>query len=129
VAGRLEAPFLVLIEARRGIEATNPVCQLYGGLLAAAYQNWCHDRPDYPITVFGCYTIGDTWKFLRAEVEGFEADRPKLRVEPSREYGEKFEAAHIVRILKHIVTQRIVTETGILQPPPRFLERCNDELE
>lgn len=104
VAGRLEAPFLVVIEAKRGIEAANPVFQLYGELLAAAYQNWRADRQEVQV-VFGCYTIGDTWKFLRAEVQGFASEQPQMRVEPSREYGERFEAALILKILKKIVAQ------------------------
>ncbi|MCP2728699.1 hypothetical protein [Limnofasciculus baicalensis] len=33
VAGRLEAPYLVVVEAKRGIEAVDPIPQLYGELL------------------------------------------------------------------------------------------------
>jgi hypothetical protein len=47
----------------------------------------------------------DGWKFFRAEVAGFEADRRTMRLEYSRGYGEKFEAATILRILKVIVAR------------------------
>jgi hypothetical protein len=106
IAGRIESPYLVIIEAKKGIEAANPVFQLYGELLAAAYQNWTHDhKPQQEI--FGCYTIGDTWKFLRAEIEGFETDKPILRVEYSREYVEKLEAEQIFKLLKRIIANYV----------------------
>jgi hypothetical protein len=106
IAGRIESPYLIVIEAKKGIEAANPVFQLYGELLAAAYQNWVNDQQPQQ-EIFGCYTIGDTWKFLRAEVEGFEEDLPTLRVEFSREYVEKLEAETIFKILKKIVGHSI----------------------
>jgi hypothetical protein len=106
IAGRIESPYLVVIEAKKGIEASNLVFQLYGELLAAAYQNWTNDRNPQQ-EVFGCYTIGDTWKFLRAEIEGFETDKPTLRVEYSREYVEKLEAEQIFKLLKRIITNYI----------------------
>lgn len=102
IAGRIESPYLIVVEAKKGIEASNPVFQLYGELLAAAYQNWIYNQ-ELKQQVFGAYTIGDTWKFLRAEVEGFEEDKPTLRVESSREYVEKLEAESIFKILKTIV--------------------------
>ena len=111
IAGRLESPYLIVIEAKKGIEAANPVFQLYGELLAAAYQNWTNDRQPRQ-EIFGCYTIGDMWKFLRAEVEGFEEDRPTLRVEYSREYVEKLEASHIFKILKTIVANYLTTKSS-----------------
>ncbi|NEO73642.1 hypothetical protein [Moorena sp. SIO3H5] len=54
-------------------------------------------------TVFGCYTIADTWKFLRAEVEAIEQERPIMRVEYSREYVGRLESETIFKILKGIV--------------------------
>jgi hypothetical protein len=104
VAGRLEAPYLIVVEAKRGIDAQTPVYQLYGQLLAAARLNW-ELEPKTPQEVFGCYTIADTWKFLRAEVEGIDTAQPTMRLEYSREYVEKLETETIFKILKTIVAR------------------------
>ncbi|NJL87999.1 MAG: hypothetical protein HC886_21725 [Leptolyngbyaceae cyanobacterium SM1_1_3] len=106
LSGEIEAPYLVVVEAKRGIEAQNPQYQLYAQVLAAARMNWELDRSD-PQIVFGCYTVADVWTFVRAEVANMESDRPLLRLEPSREYSEKLEAEIILKILKQIVTQRL----------------------
>lgn len=101
VMGRVEYPYLVIIEAKKGIDNQTPVFQLYGQLLAAAYLNWVHDtKPKQEI--FGCYTIADIWKFVRAEIEGIDTDKPTMRLEYSREYSEKLEAETILKILKMI---------------------------
>jgi hypothetical protein len=104
VAGRLEAPYLVVVEAKRGIDASTPVYQLYGQLLAAARINW-ELEPHQPQEIFGCYTIGDTWKFLRAEVDQLNSEKPLIQLEYSREYVEKLETETIFRILKTIVSR------------------------
>lgn len=103
-AGRLEAPYLVILETQRGIEAPNPVFQLYGQLLAAARLNW-HQNHNEQQEIFGCYTIADSWTFVRATVSGLEAEKPALRVEASREYAEKTDAATILKLLKAIVAR------------------------
>lgn len=106
VMGRVEHPYLVVIEAKKGIDNQTPVFQLYGQLLAAAYLNWVHDtKPKQEI--FGCYTIADIWKFVRAEIEGIDADKPTMRLEYSREYSEKLEAETILKILKMITIKFI----------------------
>ncbi|NJM56442.1 MAG: hypothetical protein HC857_01825 [Synechococcales cyanobacterium RU_4_20] len=105
VAGRLEAPYLIVAETKRGIENQNPLFQLYTQLLAAARLNWELDNLE-PQEVFGCYTIADSWTFVRAEVKGLESDRPTLTVEGSKEYTEKNDAEIILQILKGIVSRR-----------------------
>ncbi|CAK0761964.1 hypothetical protein CCP3SC15_270027 [Gammaproteobacteria bacterium] len=104
-AGRMDAPYLVVIEAKRSIEAQSPVAQCYAQMLAAARLNWEQDNYQ-PQEIFGCYTIADTWTFIRAEVESIDADKPVMRLETSREYVEKLEAETIVRILKKIVLSK-----------------------
>ncbi|MCU0550572.1 MAG: hypothetical protein MUC48_14580 [Leptolyngbya sp. Prado105] len=105
IAGRLISPYLVVVETKRGIEGADPIPQLYGQLLAAAYLNWKADNQD-PQEIFGCYTIADSWTFLRGEISQLEEERPMLRVEYSREYSEKYDAEPILRILKQIVNRR-----------------------
>jgi hypothetical protein len=106
VAGRLESPYLVVIETKRGIENQNPLFQLYVQLLAAAKLNWEKDHQAMQ-EIFGCYTIADSWTFVRAEVSDIEADRPHLKVESSSEYAEKSDAITILKILKSIVLKSI----------------------
>ncbi|ASC73579.1 hypothetical protein XM38_045480 [Halomicronema hongdechloris C2206] len=106
LSGEIEAPYLVVVEAKRGIGAQNPQYQLYGQLLAAARMNWELDQRD-PQVAFGCYTVADVWTFVRAEVMEMESDRPALKLEPSREYSEKLEAETILKILKQIVTEKL----------------------
>jgi hypothetical protein len=106
VIGRIEAPYLVVVEAKKGIDAQNPVYQLYGQLLAAAHLNWELNGNDCQ-EIFGCYTIGDTWKFVRAEVSDMGGDRPLLKTEYSREYVEKLEAETILKLLKGIVQRHL----------------------
>jgi hypothetical protein len=106
VSGRLESPYLVVVETKRGIENQNPLFQLYVQLLAAAKLNWDNDHQAVQ-EMFGCYTIADSWTFMRAEVSDIEADRPTLKVESSQEYSEKSDAATILKILKQIVAKRV----------------------
>jgi len=98
----IESPYLVVVETKRGIENHNPLFQLYGQLLAAAHINWEANKVS-PQEIFGCYTIADSWTFIRVEIDGFESDKPTLYVEASREYSETFEAMNIIKILKKIV--------------------------
>ncbi len=111
VVGRIESPYLVIVETKKGVENQNPVFQLYGQLLAAAHLNWEHDsQPKQEI--FGCYTIADVWKFVRAEIEGMDTDRPVMQLEYSREYVEKLESETILKILKGIITRFVSDKTN-----------------
>ena len=113
IAGRLISPYLVVVETKRGIEGADPIpqlCipQLYTQMLAAAYLNWKSDTQAVQ-EIFGCYTIADSWTFLRGEVSQFEADRPMLKVEYSREYSEKYDAEIILKILKQTVDRHLIS--------------------
>lgn len=104
ISGRVEAPYLVVLEAKRGIEAKDPQFQLYGEMLAAAWLNW-QQTAETPQEIFGCYTVSDSWTFARGIVEELEAEQPMMTVEFSREYVEKIEAETILQILKFIVAK------------------------
>ena len=56
VGGEISVPYLVVVKAKRGLEAKNPRFQLYGEMLAAAWANW-HKSPQAEQNIFGCYTI------------------------------------------------------------------------
>jgi len=102
VLGELSAPFLIVVEAKRGVEGYNPVMQLYGELVAAAWLNTRETRQPKQ-RIYGCYTVGATWTFVRADLDDLDTDRPSFSVASSPELGEKLEAATIVKILKSIV--------------------------
>jgi hypothetical protein len=102
IAGRIQAPYFVMVETKRGIEGSDPVYQLYGQLLAAAWMNSQIDGKDDQ-EIFGCYTIADAWTFVRGEVGNISSDRPSLSVEFSPEYAEKIDAPVILKILKGII--------------------------
>lgn len=104
ISGTLELPYLIIVEAKRGLEASNPVYQLYGQLLAAAQLNWEHDGHD-PQEIFGCYTVSDIWTLIRAEVSAITTDKPTLRIEFSREYSEALEAEILIKILKRMLAK------------------------
>jgi hypothetical protein len=106
VVGRITTPYLVMIETKRGVEAQNPIFQLYGELLAAAWMNWKQTKAAVQ-QIFGCYTIADSWTFIRAEVSQIESDRPLLSIECSREYNERLETATILKLLKQIIGWQI----------------------
>ncbi len=106
VAGKIKTPYLVVVEAKRGLEAKEPLFQVYGEMLAAAWLNWqkSHEAEQ---NIFGCYTISDSWTFLQGVVKDFEADRPLMTVEHSREYIQRLEAVTIFQILKFIVDKSV----------------------
>ena len=104
VAEKVRSPYLVVHEAKRGINAPDPLCQLYGEMLAAAWLNWKTDaNPEQQI--FGCYTITDDWTFVRGVVGGIESEKPALHIEFSPRYNGILEAERIVQLLKFIVAK------------------------
>lgn len=103
-SGTITTPYLVVVEAKRALESNNPPYQLYGEMLAAAWLNWRREPNVQPQTMFGCYTISDTWTFVSGNINGFEADYPVMTIESSPEYIQRFEAETIFQIVKFIVT-------------------------
>ena len=110
IGGRIEPPYLVVHEAKRGVNAPNPQFQLYGEMLAAAWLNWKKDANEEQ-TIFGCYTITDDWTFVRGVVQEIEAEKPTLHIEFSPRYNGVLEAERIVQILKSIVVKHIDSGT------------------
>jgi hypothetical protein len=101
ISGVAESYYLIVIEAKRGLEALDPRVQLYGAMLAAARLN-LEGNSEVPQEIFGCYTIADNWTFVHGLVSDFEKDSPTITVASSREYAERSEAETILRILKSI---------------------------
>jgi hypothetical protein len=105
IGSRVVAPFLVILEAKRGIEGSDPIPQLYGEMLAAARLNWQLSPDTENQKIFGCYTIADTWTFLQGKVSNIDGERPILSIEYSREYTQKYDATTILKLIKSIVRQ------------------------
>jgi hypothetical protein len=106
ITGVVESPYLIVMEAKKSLDAQDPRFQLYGQILAAAHLNWRNDQQ--PVQeLYGCYTISDSWTFVRARVEQIDSDLPLMTLEFSREYVEKIEAATILKILKNIVAVHV----------------------
>src|SRR5215813_8694205 len=101
LSGISKSFYLIVVKVAGGLEAKDPLIQLYGSMLAAARLNWDNDKK-VPQEIFGCYTIADTWTFMKGVVSEIEDDRPTMIVASSREYSEKIEAETILRILKFI---------------------------
>lgn len=99
-------PYVIVVEAKRGIGATEPVSQLLGAMLCAAKRN---ERDGKPAEVmYGVYTIADVWTFVRARIDWSHA-KPAVRVLASGEYVEKLEAATILAILESIIDLHVAT--------------------
>jgi hypothetical protein len=99
-----QPPYLVVVEAKRGVEAHDPVAQLLAGLLCAALKN--HKKhPRAEQRLYGAYTVADVWTFIQATVTGLDDGRPAMTTIASREYTEKAEASLILRLLKSMVAE------------------------
>jgi ClpA/ClpB-like protein len=97
--------YLIVLQAKLGMQARNLQGRLCAAMLAAARLNWERDKR-LPQEIFGCYTIADNWTFARGLVSDIETARPTMTVASSREYAEKVEAETILRILKSITDKR-----------------------
>lgn len=102
--GNPKKPYLVVVEGKKGIDAKDPQPQLYGVMLAAARLNWNQDKRE-PQTIYGCYTIADSWTFLRGEISKLESNKVVFAVEASREFVVRYDAEKILGILKAIVAK------------------------
>ena len=110
VGGRIQPPYLVVHEAKCGINAPNPQFQLYGEMLAGAWLNW-ENNTEPEQEIFGCYTVNDSWAFVRGVVKDIESEKPTLNIEFGPVYNGVLEAERIVQILKSIVAKHINVST------------------
>ena len=106
IGGRIQPPYLIVNEAKRGIHAPDPQFQLYGEMIAAAWLNWEKaSKPEQEI--FGCYTVNDSWVFIRGVVSDIETDKPTFTLEFSPVYNGIWDAEQIVQLLKFIVAKHL----------------------
>jgi hypothetical protein len=102
IEGEPVPPYLLVVEAKRGVEGHDPVAQLIGGLLCAAQKNHQH-TPETEHVLYGAYTVADVWTFVEVTISGLDGERPRVMFAGSREYVEKLEAGVILRLLKSMV--------------------------
>lgn len=100
-AGAPGVPFLLVVEAKRGMDGADPRPQLIGALLAALWLRMSGGESP-PLDAFGCYTVGDIWTFVRAHATQPVGGRLSLTLSWSREYPERSEASNILQVLRHI---------------------------
>ena len=104
--GRIRPPYLIVHEAKRCLNAPDPLYQLYGEMLAAARINAERDATTEQ-EIFGCYTVNETWAFVRGIVGDMESEKPTFAVKFSPDYDCIWEAEEIVQLLKFIVAKQL----------------------
>jgi hypothetical protein len=108
-AGQPVAPFFLVVEAKRALDAVDPLQQLQGAMLTVALQR-LEDQPDQAHDVFGCFTIGDAWTFVRGRFARVLVSDGRFEIDaayyPSRELSEHAEADTIAAILKAVVAMQ-----------------------
>ncbi len=110
VGGKIRPPYLIVHEAKRSVDAPDPLYQLYGEMLAAAWLNW-HSNPTLEQEIFGCYTVNDTWAFVRGIVSDIDSERPTFDIEFAPVYNGVLQAERVVEILKFIVAKHVNVST------------------
>ena len=112
LGGQIRPPYLIVHEAKRGIQAPEPQFQLYGEMLAAAWLTWKRNSKvsaeaasAIEQEIFGCYTVNDSWAFIRGTVSDIETEKPTFTLEFSPVYNGIWNAEHIVQLLKFIVAK------------------------
>ena len=106
IGGKIQQPYLIVHEAKRGVNTTpDPEVQLLGEMLAAAWLNWKKDaNPEQEI--FGCYTVAVTWSFVQGIVRGIDSEKPAFTISFAPEYNGVSDAECILKILKAIVAKQ-----------------------
>ncbi len=101
--GTPDLPYLLVVEAKRGMDASDPRPQMLGAILAAAALR--RQATARTVTQYGCYTVGDVWTFVRASVDLPVAEAlPAVHLEWSREYAERHEPEAILELLRGIAS-------------------------
>ena len=104
ITGVVQSPYLVVVEAKRGLESADPQYALYGQMLAAAWKNYRNDGLSTQ-EIYGCYTIADAWTFVHGTAIYLNEDKPQLTIQRSNELVERTEAESILEILKGITAK------------------------
>ncbi len=100
-------PFLLVLEAKRGVDASDPRPQLLGAMFASLI---ARGGVTAGAEQFGAYVVGDSWTFGRAELIAIE-DAPgrSLVIDWSRELAERTEAGSILRIARAVVARGLAS--------------------
>ena len=114
IGGRIQPPYLIVHQAKRGLHAPDPLYQLCGEMLAAAWLTWqknsgtdVNSDSGTEQEIFGCYTVNDSWVFVRGIVSDIETDKPTFTLEFSPDYNGILDAEQIVQLLKFIVAKHL----------------------
>ncbi len=105
LSGAPGQPFLRVVGAKRGMDATDPRPQLLAALPAVLWTRLEKEGEGGSVEAFGCFTVSDIWTFVRAvTVVRPEGETPRLGVTLSwsPEYAEHVEADKILQVLRRI---------------------------
>ena len=103
--GQPGAPYFLVVEAKRGIDASDPLPQVAGAMLAAGL---CRPPAEGggPVEVFGAFVVTDKWTFLRGTITADAAGALTLTLAPSREYAVRHESPAIVAVMGAIIERQ-----------------------
>ena len=101
LAGAPGRPYLLVVEAKRGMDGVDPRPQLLGAILAVLWGELAGRADGAAAVTHGCFTVGDIWTFVRAEGKA-SAGALGVTLSWSREFAERSEAEVILRALRAI---------------------------
>lgn len=112
--GQATTPFLLVVETKRGIDSTDPRPQLLAALLVSIEAERARGGGGGgAVERFGCFTVGDTWKFVRVVETRTEAPPGRaMAVSWSRPFTERLESPAVLAVLHGIVAREIAHERG-----------------
>jgi len=104
--GQPAAPFFLVVEAKRGIDASDPLPQVVGAMLAAGLAGPTAADGARP-EVYGAFVVTDKWTFLRGVITADAAGALSFTLTPSREYAVRHESPAIVAVMRAILDRQI----------------------
>ncbi|MFO0603533.1 MAG: hypothetical protein U0324_10190 [Polyangiales bacterium] len=107
--GQPSAPYFLVVEAKRGIDASDPLPQVVGAMLAAGMTRLGGGA--VAREVFGAFVVTDKWTFLRGALTMDAAGGLSMEVAPSREYAVRHESLAIVAVMRAIVARGEIAAT------------------
>jgi hypothetical protein len=103
--GQPGAPYFLVVEAKRGIDASDPLPQVVGAMFAAAMTQ-LEKRNPATHEMYGAFVVTDKWTFLRGVLAMDVAGTLSMELTPSREYAVRHESPAIVAVMSAIIERQ-----------------------
>ncbi len=104
--GQPGVPYLLVVEAKRGIDASDPLPQVVGAMLAAGLSGLSPTNGGRK-EVFGAFVVTDKWTFLQGTIATDAAGALAMTLAPSREYAVRHESPAIVAVMGAIIERQL----------------------